>query len=130
MRKQSYREKQELEKMAQSAAGFISDRYAGISSIEFKMTYYHRSLNPVLMERTLMFSPENEAGFHMKCMSEGCVNGGFDLGPVVTALVKSGKHSTRGRMPCRGKHTAPRHASLGYQVTVEYAGKTGGKARV
>src|SRR5512144_564069 len=87
--RQSYKEKMELEKAAMVATGLVSEHYSGVASIEFHMTYYQRGLQPVLMERTLSFLPANYAGFHMKCMHEGCTNGGYDLAPVVASLVKS-----------------------------------------
>lgn len=120
MRKESYKEKLEKEKAALVATGHVSERYSGISNIEFRMTYYHRCLNPVLMKRTLTFSPDNYAGFHMKCMTDGCINGGYDLAPVVAALVHSGKKSVKGRIPCQGKNASPGHASLSYEVNIEY----------
>ena len=123
MRKQSYKEKMEVERAALAAAGCISERYSGISSIEFRMIYYHRSVNPVLMRRTVTFSPDNYAGFHMKCMTDGCVDGGYDLAPIVAGLVKSGKKSVKGRIPCKGTNATPGHASLSYEVNIEYNAK-------
>ncbi len=123
MSRQVIKEKQGEEKSAPASVGFVSERYAGVSSIQFKMTYYHRSVNPVLMERTLTLSRDNYAGFRMQCLTDGCINGGFDLEPVVSALVKSGRNSTRGRIACRGKHAVHHHASLGYEVKIEYTGK-------
>ncbi len=120
--RQSYKEKLEQERAALAAIGHISEHYSGISSIEFRMTYYQRGLNPVLMKRTLSFSPDNYAGFHMKCMTDGCIKGGYDLAPVVAGLVKSGKKSIKGRIPCQGMNKTPGHASLAYEVSIEYIG--------
>lgn len=118
--RQSYREKQELERAALAAAGLVSERYAGVSSIEFHMTYYQRGLNPVLMERTLSFSPANYAGFHMKCMHEGCTDGGYDLAPVVARLAKSRKKSTKGKIFCHGTNDTLGHASIAYEINIQY----------
>lgn len=123
MRKQTYKEKLEEERAALVATGCVSERFSGISRIEFRMVYYHRSVNPVLMRRTLSFTPDNYAGFHMKCMTEGCIDGGYDLAPVVAGLVKSGKKSVTGRLPCQGTNKTPGHASLAYEVSVEYGAK-------
>jgi len=118
--RQSYKEKLELERAALVAAGLVSERYAGVSSIEFHMTYYQRGLNPVLMERTLSFSPSNYAGFHMKCMHEGCTNGGYDLAPVVAGLAKSRKKSIKGKIFCHGTNDTLGHASIAYEVNIQY----------
>jgi hypothetical protein len=118
--RQSYRQKQELERTALVALGLVSERYAGVASIEFHMTYYQRGLQPVLMERTLIFSPANYAGFHMKCMQEGCMEGGYDLAPVVAGLVKSRKKTTKGKVYCHGMNHTIGHASIAYEVNIQY----------
>jgi hypothetical protein len=118
--RQTYKEKLELERAAVAAAGLVCERHAGISSIEFRMTYYRRALNPVLMTRTLSFSPADQAGFHMKCMEDGCTGGGFDLAPVVAGLAKHHKKTMKGKIFCRGTNHAFGHASIAYEVNIEY----------
>ncbi len=104
------------------ASGLVADRMPEVSSIVFRMTYYQRTAGPVLMKRTVNFLPCDYACFHMDCMREECVNGGFDLTPVVTGLVKNHKKSTRGNIYCRGKSETLRfgHASIAYEVSIEY----------
>lgn len=118
--RQSYREKMELERTALVALGLVSERYADVAGIEFHMTYYQRGLQPVLMERTLRFLPANYAGFHMKCMQEGCTGGGFDLAPMVAGLAKSHKKTTKGKVYCRGMNHTFGHASIDYEVNIHY----------
>ena len=118
--RQSYRQKQELERVALAALGLISERYAGVSKIEFQMTYYMRGLNAVLMTRTLSFSPADYAGFHMKCMQDGCTGGGFELASVVAGLAKSRKKTTKGKAYCHGTNHTFGHASLAYEVNIQY----------
>ncbi len=117
--RQSYKEKLGLEKAA-LAAGLVSERHAGISSIEFRMTYYRLGLNAVLMTRTLRFLPADYAGFHMKCVEDGCMDGGFDLAPVVADLAKSRKKSIKGKIFCHGTNHAFGHASIDYEVSIQY----------
>jgi hypothetical protein len=119
-RRQSYRQKLELERTALAALGLVSERYAGVSKIEFHMTYYQRGVQPVLMERTLTFTPANFAGFHMKCMEEGCTGGGYDLAPVVAGLAKSHKKTTKGKVYCHGMNHTFGHASIAYEVNIQY----------
>ena len=118
--RQSYRQKLELERTALAALGLISERYAGVSKIEFSMTYYRRGIDAVLMTRTLSFSPADYAGFHLKCMEEGCTGGGFDLAPVVTSLAKANKKTTRGKAYCHGMNHTFGHASIAYEVNIQY----------
>ncbi len=118
--RQSYRQKLELERTAQAALGLVSEQYTGVSKIEFCMTYYRRGLNAVLMTRTLSFSPADYAGFHMKCMEDGCTGGGFDLAPVVAGLAKSHKKTTKGKVYCHGVNHSFGHASIAYEVNIQY----------
>lgn len=117
--RQNQRERQEQEKNALAAFGRVSERYAGVSKIEFRMTYY-RGMNAVLMTRTLSFSPDDYAGFHLKCMEEGCEGGGFDLAPVVASLTKSHKKAVKGKIYCHGKNHSVGHACLAYEVSIRY----------
>lgn len=118
--RQSYRQKLEMEKIAVAALGLVSEHYADVSNIEFCMTYYRRGIQPVLMQRTLSFSPANYAGFHMKCMEDGCTGGGFDLAPVVAGLAKSHKKTTKGKVYCHGMNNTFGHASIAYEVNIRY----------
>jgi hypothetical protein len=118
--RQSYRQKQEMDRTALVALGLVSDRYAGVSNIEFRMIYYQRSLDVVLMKRTLNFSSADYAGFHMKCLEDGCTGGGFDLAPVVAGLAKSHKKTTKGKVYCHGRNHTFGHASITYEVNIQY----------
>ncbi len=121
MRKPTYKEKLDLERAALAASGLVSERYSEISNIQFRMTYYRRGLNKVLMKRTLTFRPSDYAGFHMKCMHEGCMDGGYDLAPVVAAMVKGRKKSTSGKIFCHGSNDTIGHASIAYEVSIQYS---------
>jgi hypothetical protein len=118
--RQSYKQKLELERAALVATGLVSERYAELSNIEFRMTYYRTGLDSVLMKRTLSFSPADYAGFHLKCMEDGCIGGGFDLAPVVAGLAKSRKKSIKGKLFCRGKNHTFGRASIDYEVNIQY----------
>jgi hypothetical protein len=118
--KQNYKEKMEMEKAALIATGLVSERYVGVSSIELQMTYYQRGLDPVLMKRTLSFSPANYACFYLKCMQEGCMNGGYDLTPVVESLAKARKKTSKGKIYCHGTNETVGHASIDYEISIQY----------
>lgn len=116
--RQNHLERQELLKKRKIESGLVSERYPGVSQIVFHMTYYQRGAHPVLMVRTMNFTPADYAYFRMDCMREDCTNGGFDLTPVVTSLIREGKKTIKGKLSCDGKSTAPRHASIAYEVSI------------
>jgi hypothetical protein len=121
--RQNSREKMELKRNTMLAAGLVSERFPGVSNIMFQMTYYQKTADPVLMTRTMSFSPANYACFHMECMRDECTDGGFDLMPVVTGLVKNNKKSVSGKIVCNGKNEELRHghASIAYEVSIQYS---------
>ena len=118
--RQSYKEKQELERAALVATGLVSERYSDLSNIEFRMIYYRIGLDAILMKRTLSFSPNDYAGFYFKCMEAECMDGGFDLTPIVAGLAKSHKKSVKGKLFCRGTKHNIGHASIAYEVNIKY----------
>jgi len=122
MQKQNYFDRMELKKNNLLAAGLVSERFPGVSSIVLHMIYYQRATEPILMKRTLNFMPTDYACFRMDCMREECINGGFELTPVVAGVIKNHKKSAKGKIVCRGKNGTLRHnhASIGYEVSVQY----------
>jgi hypothetical protein len=117
--RQNQLERQELLKKHKVASGLISDRFPGVAQIVFHMTYYQRGVRSVLMVRTVNFTAADYAYFHMDCMQDGCTNGGFDLTPVVAALIRDRKKTVRGKLVCDGKNAAPHHASIEYEVSIQ-----------
>jgi hypothetical protein len=120
--KQNYLEKMEMKKSIMLAAGLVSERLPGVSCIVLHMTYYQRTADPILMKRIVNFFPTDYACFRMDCMRDECTNGGFDLTPVVTSLVKNRKKSIKGKIVCNGKSETLRfgHASIAYEVSIQY----------
>jgi hypothetical protein len=121
--RQNHLERQEQLKKKKLAAGLVADRFPGISEIVLRLTYYQRGQHPVLMVRTLNFTPADYAYFRMDCVREECTNGGFDLTPVIAGLIKDRKKTVKGRILCDGKSEAvvPGHASIGYEVSIQSA---------
>ena len=121
--KQNYKTKQEQKRNSMIAAGLVSDRLPGVTNIVFHMTYYHRTTGPALMKRTMTFLPADYACFRVDCVREECTDGGFDLAPVVTKLVKDRKKTSKGNLFCRGRSESLKlgHASIAYEITIEYS---------
>lgn len=118
--KQTYKEKQEQVLASMHAAGLVSERFFGVESIVFHLTYYQPAVNPVLMKRTLSFFPAHYAFFHVRCPRTGCTDGGFDLSPMVADLVSSHKRSQKGSILCHGTNEAPGHSRISYEITITY----------
>ena len=113
----------ELLKQRKLEAGLVSERFPAVSDIVVRMTYYHRGANPVLMVRTVNFWPSQHAYFHMDCMIKGCLDGGFDLTPVINRMIKNRKKSEKGKLICNGKgdSLSSDHASIAYEISIKYS---------
>lgn len=109
-------------KQKKPVGALISERFPKVSDIVMHMTYYHQGVNPVLMVRTLNIFPKDPADFKMVCMIKGCLNGGFDLTPALTNLIKKRKTSGKGSLSCKGKNEnrVSCSASITYEVNIKY----------
>lgn len=113
----------ELKKQSMFAAGLISVRYPTVSGIAIHMTYYQKTINHILMVRTVNIFPTSFAYFNMDCLVKGCEGGGFDLTAVVAAMVKAKKKVQKGKLDCSGKVDALEadHACVDYEIVIEYS---------
>ncbi|MEW6584753.1 MAG: hypothetical protein AB1442_03970 [Nitrospirota bacterium] len=120
--RQNYLERMELNKQRRLEAALVSECFPEVSDIRVHMTYYHKGVNPVLMLRKVNYWPSRHAYFNMDCMITGCVDGGFDLTPVIQEMVKDHRKAGKGRLVCNGNvaDLSSDHASIAYQITVTY----------
>ncbi len=124
--REEYLKKMELKNKAKLEAGLVSERFSKVTGMKIKMTYYHNSENPILMERTINVFPTSYAYFQMDCMVRGCAEGGFNLGPVISKLVKKKLKSAKGKIDCKGKvnEESTDHAHVTYDINVKYSRRT------
>jgi hypothetical protein len=120
--KQDYLKKMELRKQRKIDAGVVSERFPKISNMIIHMTYFHDAENSVLMERTVNIFPTSTADFNMECMIRGCDNGGFNLTPLISTLIKQNKKLAKGSMKCKGKleNHSSTHANISYEINIKY----------
>jgi hypothetical protein len=83
-KRQYHLAKMDQKKKDKIAAGLVSERFPEVSGMVINMTYYQKVANPVLMVRTLNVFPTDYAYFLMECALKDCVDGGFDLTPVIS----------------------------------------------
>ncbi len=120
--RQNHAAKMDVKKQKKVAAGLVSDRFPEVSGMVIQMTYFRKGSNPVLMLRTVNVFPTTYAYFNMDCMISGCTDGGFDLTPVISEMVKKHKRTGKGNLACCGTSTdlAADHANIAYEVTIEF----------
>lgn len=115
-----------LKKQNRLDAGLLSERFPNVSGIVIHMKYYRQGIIPLLMVRTVNFSPDGYAFFHMECVIKGCTDGGFDLKKVITGMVKNRKKSYKGKLACAGKSKEldPNHANIEYEISISFHKKS------
>lgn len=113
---------QELKEKKKLKAGLISNRFPKVSAIVLSMNYYQRLSDSVYLMRTVNFSPPDHAYFLMDCLTKDCLNGGFELTPVITDMIKKRKTAVKGKLICSGKDDTGTkgHLRITYEVRVKY----------
>lgn len=107
-------------KQQKTDAGLISERYPEISTIVIFMNYYQKNNGPSIMQHTVNFFPGSAAYFHMECIRKDCVDGGFNLEPVISSMMRSRKESAKGELTCEGNDMASHHARIDYNIVIKY----------
>ncbi|MCE5195485.1 MAG: hypothetical protein LLF28_08585 [Nitrospiraceae bacterium] len=120
--KQNVLARMELDKKNKIAAGLVSEKFPKVSGMVIHMIYYQRVSELVLMNRTINIFPNDYAYFNMDCMTKECLNGGFDLGPVIKQMVKDRKKTIKGKLVCNGENgtLSSGHSSVSYEINIKY----------
>jgi len=97
----------------------MSQCHPGVESIIVVMNYYHGGSEQAIMQRTVNFCSGSATYFKMECMNHDCVDGGFNLEPVIVSMIKDRLKSGKGELSCKGKD-AVAHARIDYKISVKY----------
>ncbi len=112
-------EEQRERKQRKIDAGLLSQRYPDVSSVVISMNYYQRDAAPVFMERIVNFFPSSAAYFLMECMRYNCVDGGYNLEPVIASMTRGRLESGDGELACPGDNPSC-HARINYTIAIRY----------
>jgi len=104
-------------------AGLISKRFPGVSSIVVDMEHHRKGLSGILLLRTLTFSSDSYAYFHVECLNRDCKDctEGFSLDQVVAAMFRSHASSKKGELDCQGNGLTSSRVNISYNVTIHYS---------
>lgn len=107
-------------------SGLISRRFPEVSTIVVDMKQYCKGISGTLLLRTLNFSSDSHAYFHIECLNKDCKDctEGFDLEQVVAAMVRSHATSREGELNCKGNALTSGHVKISYKVRIQYNGGT------
>jgi hypothetical protein len=100
-------------------AGFVSTHFPGVASIVINMMYKQKGImNPI--QRTLNFFPGSYAFFRLDCLSDDCVDGGFDMSSIITSMIRNHREITEGELGCDDTGPRPDHSNIVYEVAIQY----------
>lgn len=100
-------------------AGFVANHFPDVASIVIKMMYNQKGMQKSL-PRTVNFFPSSYALFRVDCLSKGCVDGGFDLTQIITAMIRNHRETTKGDLSCEGGPSLD-HSAIVYEVAIQYS---------
>jgi hypothetical protein len=98
------------------AAGLVSERFPGVSSIVVTMDYSRGTFSPV--HRTLTFTPESHAFFKISSLGEGSEEDGLDLTGFIQRMVKNRAKCGAAGTPAGAEAAQP---SIDYEVAITYS---------
>jgi len=106
-------------------AGLISKRFPEVSRIVVDMRHTRKGMMPLPLLRTLHFSADSHAYFHVECLNKDCKDciKGFDLDLVIASMVRSHASSKEGELDCKGDGLTSGDVHIAYKVTIQYIGK-------
>lgn len=99
-------------------AGFMSKHFPEVSSIVINMVYSQNGNRSV--RRTLNFYPGSYALFRIDCLSDDCVNGGFDMSGIINSMIRNHSEESKGELGCDDSGPRPDHSNIVYEVAIQY----------
>ena len=100
-------------------AGFVSTHFPRVASIVINMMYKQKGVvNPI--SRIMNFSPDSYALFRVDCLSNDCVDGGFDLTRTIESMIRNQGKELKGELGCDDSGPRPDHSTIVYEVAIQY----------
>jgi hypothetical protein len=100
-------------------AGLVAAQFPEVEQIVVSMMYNQKGIKQSL-PRTVNFFPSSYALFRVDCLSKDCLDGGFDLTPVITAMIGSRKKTAKGDLSCEGEGPSMGHSVIIYEIAIRY----------
>ena len=100
-------------------AGFMGTQFPEVKGIVISMIYNQRGIQKSL-PRVVNFSAESYALFRVDCLNKECVDGGFDLTPIITGMIRNRREAAAGNLSCEGDGPSADHSTIAYEVAIQY----------
>ncbi len=100
-------------------AGLMSTHFPAVASIVISMMYKEKGIaSPI--HRIVNFSPGSYAFFRVDCLSNDCVDGGFDLTQIINSMIRNHRKEVKGELGCDDSGPRADHSFIVYEVAIQY----------
>ena len=100
-------------------SGILSAHYPEVARIVISMMYRQKGMAAPI-RRVLNYDPGSYAFFKVDCLSDDCVDGGFDMYRIITSMIRNRSESSRGELGCDDSGPRPDHSNIVYEVAIQY----------
>jgi hypothetical protein len=100
-------------------AGLIAEQFPEVANIVVNMTYTQKGIKKSL-SRIVNFFPSSYAFFRVDCLSKDCLDGGFDLSPLISTMIGKRREVAKGELSCQGESSSSDHSAIVYEVSIRY----------
>ena len=104
----------------------LSDQHPSIKTVHCHFRFVDPDAMADTIERNGTWGPTQESPWIMKCPYRECINGGFDLGPVLSDAASKNETEVNGMVACQGwqdRERIGKHqclCELIYNLQIEY----------
>ncbi|MEW6600972.1 MAG: hypothetical protein AB1499_08370 [Nitrospirota bacterium] len=98
--------------------GFVNKHFPDVASIVIDIRYTQNGAKSLV--RKMNYAPDSYAFFKVACLSDDCVDGGFDMTGIINSMVRNHSRESKGELLCDDTGPRPGHSNIVYEVTIQY----------
>ncbi len=80
----------------------LCDLYPDIERLTLFVAFEEAEAEAEPNYQQIIFTENSAAAFRLECSRAECVDGGFDYGPIIDELIRSGEQRAQGKISCQG----------------------------
>lgn len=101
-------------------AGLMSNHFPEVAGIVISMVYKQKGIvKPI--HRVMNFSPSSYAFFRIDCLSDDCVDGGFDLSQIINSMIRNHSREVKGELGCDDSGPRADHSVISYDIQIKFS---------
>lgn len=97
-----YKQQRERRRRAYASTPNLSEQFPQVEQLVIRMTFTDPSGRANHSPQMHSFSPAGRAFFEVPCPFSACIDGGFDLNPIIADILNHSGQETSGTLDCQG----------------------------